>query len=391
MLVQMACTRSGAAPPPRSPLPPDGDRLWVCAYYLSGDQDTGRLPPQQIDCTAFSHLIHFGIIPNGDGTIGPVKGAITPEQSRTVVARVHAAGRKALVCVGTDEGAVHLRQALTAPVRPTLIRNLVDFVVTRGYDGLDIDMEPIADSDVAHYESFIAELRAQLTAANPKLLLTAAVASQPAMFARLQSKFDRIDLMTYDLAGPFPGNDTWYNAPLFDGGKRQLSDGQPYPSVESMVRQFVQAGVSRAKLGIGIAFYGYVWTGATGPQQSIKGVKVDDGVDYHTIMDQYYRPDRYHWDDAAQAPYLSLDGPMPADRKFISYDDARLCTLKVAYARRQGLGGLIIWELGGGYRASQPAAQRDALLQAVKRAWFGTNRQVGAKARRSPPRVRKRM
>lgn len=344
------------------------EKIWVSAYYLSGDQDTGRLPPQKIDCGAFTHLIHFGLFPNADGTLGPVKGAIPPEQSRTVVSLVHKAHRKVLICMGTDEGAVHLRQAFSDATRPTLVRNLVAFVVSRSYDGLDVDVEPLADADVAPYEKFIHEVREQLHAANPHLLLTAAVANQPALFARLQPCFDQMNLMTYDLSGPYPGNETWYNACLFDGGKKQMSDGQPFPSVQAMVQSFLQAGVSGRKLGIGVAFYGYVWSGVTGPQQSIKGVKVDDGVDYSTIMDRYYQPERYHWDDLAKAPYLSLDAPDPKDRKFISYDDERLCALKVGYVRQQKLGGLIIWELGGGYRSSQPEKQKDALLQAIKRA-----------------------
>ncbi len=343
--------------------------MWVCAYYLAGDQARGRLLPQQIDFTAFSHLIHFGIFPSADGTIDPVKGGITPEQSQTVVTLAHAAGRKVLVCMGTNE-AIHSHRALTDAVRPILVRNLVRFVVSRGYDGLDIDMEPLEDSDVAVYTQFIYELRAQLIIANPDLVLTAAVASEPALFARLQLQFDRINLMTYDLSGPWPGFLTWYNAALYDGGPRRMKDGEPYPSVQGMVEQFTRAGVPKEKLGIGIAFYGYVWSGASGPGQSIDGVKVDDSVDYYTIMDHYYQPRRYHWDAQAQAPYLSLSSPEPKEQKFISYDDERLCAAKIAYVRQQGLGGVIIWELGGGYRNNQPAERKDALLQAVKRAWL---------------------
>jgi hypothetical protein len=40
----------------------------------------------------------------------------------------------------------------------------------------------------------------------------------------------------------------------------------------------------------------------------------------------------------------------------------------VSYARNQGLGGVMIWEIGQGYRATQPSGQRDPLLQAVKQA-----------------------
>jgi chitinase len=83
-------------------------------------------------------------------------------------------------------------------------------------------------------------------------------------------------------------------------------------------------------------------------------------------MSNYYQPKLYHWDTNAQSAYLSIDPAGSANDKFISYDDEAACRAKVEYANRKGLGGLIIWELGGGYRADQPASQRDPLLQSIK-------------------------
>jgi GH18 family chitinase len=40
------------------------------------------------------------------------------------------------------------------------------------------------------------------------------------------------------------------------------------------------------------------------------------------------------------------------------------------FVRVKGIGGMIIWELSGGYRSDQPGGQRDRLLQAVKTAAF---------------------
>jgi len=82
-------------------------------------------------------------------------------------------------------------------------------------------------------------------------------------------------------------------------------------------------------------------------------------------MDQLYQPGYYGWDAGAQSSYLGIPG---ADPRFVSYEDATACTRKVQYVKTQGLGGLIIWELAGGYRASQPAGQRDLLLQSIKAA-----------------------
>lgn len=49
---------------------------------------------------------------------------------------------------------------------------------------------------------------------------------------------------------------------------------------------------------------------------------------------------------------------------FISYDDQRTCQSKVSYARNQGLGGVMIWELAQDHQSGQT----DPLLLAVKQA-----------------------
>ncbi len=338
--------------------------LWVTAYYAVWVQQAGALTPEKIDYSAFSHLIHFGVVPTDDGGIDAVKG-ITPAESAAVIAPAHKAGRKVLLSVGGWLTSAHFRAAYSDPHRAAFIGALVQMVQTRGYDGLDIDMEPLEAADAPGYETFIRQLRAQMTAANPKLLLTAATAAQPELFARLSPEFDQINLMTYDLAGPWQGFKTWHNSALYGSGTALMAPSRPFPSASEMVTRFVAAGVPRLKLGVGAAFYGDVWSGADGPGQPIAGVTMTT-VPYSVIMDTLYQPERYHWDVAASAPYLRIDGPQ---KQFVSYDNEALCAAKVQYARAQGLGGVMIWELGSGYLPNRPAGQRDPLLQAVKKAW----------------------
>jgi chitinase len=208
------------------------------------------------------------------------------------------------------------------------------------------------------------------------------------MFATLQSQFDQMNLMTYDLAGPYAGWVTWFNSPILDGGYRFPSTGGLVPSLEGAVTNFLANGLAAAKLGIGVAFYGDVWAGGTGtstggaalPRQSWTSPPTVTQMAYYGIMSTYYQTNLYRWDSAAQAAYLSIDNPGSANDKFISYDDEHTCQAKVTYARTRGLGGLMIWELGQGYWATQPAGQRNPLLQAIKQslampaiAQFGTN------------------
>jgi len=352
--------------------------LRVTAYYPGYRQS--YLTPSNIDFSAVTHIIHFSVMPNADGTLNTGANGLTPSYSTNLVARAHAAGRKALVCVGGAGSQAGFEGATTPANLATFISNLTNFVATYHYDGVDLDWEPLDASDSAQFTSLVNALQLALNGFNPRSLLTVATASQPGLFANLQSLFDQINLMTYDLAGAWPGWVTWFNSPIYDGGYRFPSTGGLIPSADGIVNDFIAAGVAPAKLAVGIAFYGVVWAGGAGtstggaalPRQTWTTAPTITAVAYFDLMATYYQSNLYHWDSSAQAAFLSLDNSGSSNDKFISYDDEHTCQAKVSYARNQGLGGVMIWEIGQGYRPTQPSGQRDPLLQAVKQAVFAT-------------------
>jgi chitinase len=93
-------------------------------------------------------------------------------------------------------------------------------------------------------------------------------------------------------------------------------------------------------------------------------------MSYANIMASYYNAGLRHWDPSAMATYLGSAAPLgPSQCNFIAYDDEQSVTAKGAYAQQYGLGGVIIWTIAQGYRASQPPGQRDLLLDAVRAAF----------------------
>ena len=253
-------------------------------------------------------------------------------------------------------------------------------MATRGYDGIDIDWESLPLSDAGQITNLVNGLRSALDSFAQHKLLTAAVGAYPpdppneeyTMFATLQNKFDQLNIMTYDLSGPYEGWVTWFNSPIFDGGFRFPSTGGLVPSVDGAVNNFLNNGVASGKLGIGIAFYGYVWTDGLGtsptsitqPRQSWTNAPTVSTPDYTTIIANYYQPNLYHWDLSAQAAYLGITNANPINNEFISYDDQRTCQAKVSYVRNHSLGGVMIWELAQDHTPNLP----DPLLQAIKQA-----------------------
>ena len=284
-----------------------------------------------------------------------------------------------MICLGGANTGPSISPVIADPVkRGAFIKNLIAFTSQRGYDGIDVDMEPILPADEPNFVQFVRQLRAGMKAANPNWLLTIPASGepgdQPKLCAELHNDFDQINIQTYDLSGAWEGWKTWYNGSLYGEGSSMLTGTRPYPSVAEKVNYYLAAGVPARKLGIGIAFYGYVWSGANGPTQSIAGVTTDT-LGYNAIMDQYFQPSAYRWDALAHAPYLSIGGAQGAGSKFISYDDPRLAREKVLYARTHGLGGVIIWEIGDGYRASQPVGHRNGPARRREKSGAGADRE----------------
>ncbi len=349
-----------------------GAGLWCTGYYPGWTQ--GYLRATNINYSALTHVIHFALLPQSNGTLDSSANVVTPANSASIITNAHAAGVKVLISVG---GAGSSFAGAAGPTyRATFISNLVQFAASRGYDGIDVDWEPLVAGDAANFTNLVISLRAAMNAANPQWLLTAATASQPGLYAAVQDRLDQINLMTYDLSGPWSGWITWHNSPLYDGGTRFPSTGGLVPSIDGMVNQFLAAGVPAVKLGVGVPFYGFVWSGGAGtptggaafPRQSWTTAPTTTTAAFRDILTNYYQPSRFAWDTNAQAPYLSINNSGAANDKFISYDDETSCRAKVRYAAARGLGGVMIWELSQGYRAEQPAGQREPLLQAMQQA-----------------------
>jgi chitinase len=355
--------------------------IWVSAYYagwMQGCGYKGHLSPEQIDYSAVTHILHFSLLPGPEGSVDKGMNCIYPENSSALLNTAHAANKKVLISVGGWDTETGFLEATNDGNRQRFITNLVNFLAERGYDGIDVDWEPLSSSSAAQYAAFITELRAALDSITPRPLLTAAVLWEPMIIASVQDKLDQINIMTYEISGPWPGWITWHNAPLYDGGYWFESTGKPVPSADGLVRDFLSAGINPNKLGIGIEFYGAVWSGgsgtptggATAPGQSWTVSPSVEVIPYFTIMDQYHQLQYYRWDSAAQAPYLSIDFIGSTYDKFISYDDETSCVEKIQYVKNKGLGGIMVFELGGGWRPAAPLP--DSLLQSIKDAAGGT-------------------
>jgi len=355
-------------------------RLWVQGYYVGYER--ALLPLAEIDFDTVTHLMVGRERPLANGTLSheyDIDATNGPIWARSAVDAAHAAGRKAILMVGGAGEIAGWQGAASATHRATFVTNLLADVDAYGYDGLDLDWEPLeGDTDKANLKALAQALRA----ARPSLLLTIPVGwfnpnymTPDPYWAEVAPLFDRINVMTYDMAGAdsqgWTGWQSWHNSALYN---TTPPTGSTPSAVDVSIRLgflAAPASVPASKLGMGLAFYGYCWQGVTGPHQDGGSISTSDGtMSYANIVAQYPVATNRLWDTIARVPYLSSVTPMgPQDCNFVSYDDAQSIAEKGAYARAQHLGSVIIWTIGQGHVASLPAGQRDPLLGAVRSAF----------------------
>jgi GH18 family chitinase/photosystem II stability/assembly factor-like uncharacterized protein len=346
---------------------------WVAGYLPGRRQDEG-FDAGLIDFSLVTHVIHHGIVPTPDGYIDLTTNSVGDANAQALVQAAHGATprRNVLISVsGTDN--VFL-SATSEANRAAFIGRLVNRCSLLHYDGISIDWESVPQTSESQFRTFLSELRTAMAARNPALLLTAASGPDDywGAFFWGQAYLDQIYLMLYDQSGPGWG-ETWHNAALY-----RPSGVHSYGSGQERVVDFLLRGIDRSKIGFGIPFYGCVWKGGqtsnggvTWHQQTFAPQPASQPTmresTYADIMDHIWPIAAHEFDEVAQVPFLSIDAVLPADDRFVSYDDASSVQQKVQYADQMGLGGIMIWELTQEYRPTDPRP----LSGAIKRALMG--------------------
>ncbi|MBB6099155.1 chitinase [Deinobacterium chartae] len=359
----------GEEPPP--PPPPGG--TWVMGYYVGYHHD--KYPLEAVNWQAMTHVAVGRLMPYADGTISTdfdIDWYNGPRWAKSVVDRAHANNRKTILMLGGAGTRGGFVGAASPQNRSTFVTNILKVVDQYGFDGVDLDWEPVEAEDQEPLRALAEELRAR----RPGLLLTLPVNYVNTTwsdldlpyYASIAPLFDRVNIMSYAMNGVYDSWHSWHSSAL-TGSTRNTPT-----SVETSVDAYINAGIEPGKLGVGIGFFGSCYSGVTGPNQfsdSMKLVADDNDMSYTNIMSSYYSEAVKRWDDRAKVPYLSSEVPLgPKGCNFVSYEDPQSIALKGEFVRSRGLGGAIIWNINEGYLPTAPAGSRDPLMDAVKQAFL---------------------
>ena len=245
LLAGCAVSQSEAAPR-NGAITPDGP--WIVGFYTAGlGQRVSEIPWRKI-----THLHLCCAAPGPNGNLA--ENWLQPASYSSIRSLARANYVKLVLSIYAESSVNNWFSNTSPDLIDAFVKNIAAYITSNDFDGVDLDWE--GEVNAFHYIRLITKLRSALPykflsidVYNPGSLVTVAAESY--------SSLDQVNVMCYDMAKGH--RVTWHNSALFQAGDVRLM------ACDWRIGAFVEAGVPKAKLGIGIPAYGYVWNGATEP------------------------------------------------------------------------------------------------------------------------------
>jgi hypothetical protein len=284
-----------------------------------------------IDLGALTRLNYFAVAANADGSLATTSSSGRSfDQLRTVVAAAHAATPPVPVSIVVDWHTPFVAIAQSPTASNAFVNNLVSFCSTYQLDGVDLDFEPdagtLTPTQKDAYGRLLSALHAQTSSRG--LLLSAAVqASQKIIPQAYLSDVDRYYVMDYDLA---------------------FNDAAPYDASVSYLESWADYGVPKAKLLMGVPFYGKSGTSWADSQS----------LSYASILSGYAA------EHGGALPASDLDRVTVGGTSW-GYNGVSTLRRKAQYVRQNGYAGVMVWQLAQD-RFAAGGSDQHSLLPALR-------------------------
>jgi hypothetical protein len=215
---------------------------------------------------------------------------------------------------------------------------LVRLAAELGVDGINVDVEQLDPLDREQYGQFLAALRAALRkeihGAQVSVATEAGERGVANASTAAASGVDRVFLMGYDYH--------WSGSPPGAVSPIDRSDG--IPTLRWSIGRYVEAGVPRDRILLGLPFYGTTWRTLAPDRASLV---VGNGIPWvphdhlDTLRDPAFAPTR---DPLELSEWFAE--PDGKEWLLTYYDSPATLRPKLALARDEGLAGAGFWALG---------------------------------------------
>ncbi len=227
------------------------------------------------------------------------------------------------------------------------------------YDGIELDWEFPTANQRDDFSRIIMRFRRELDKWNPKGEFIIATMEYPGKRYDKDSLIvacDQINLMTYGMyVGNYSDKRTGYNTPLESSTEFRSYNGNALNQAGHGPKEWIKAGYPAGKIGLGISFLATIFHKVDPPVQPGQ---------HYGWTNWYYIKDLpkegRHWDATSLVPWQASETDM------VTYEDTISTRIKVEYANALGIGGIMIYDLLGGYDSNAAEGKKDLLLQTVK-------------------------
>jgi chitinase len=328
----------------------------ILGYSFTGNDS--KWAPADYDFSEVTHITRCFLMFQEDGSM--TDGGIF-DPKLTELAKKN--GVKLLASVGGWAGGefdhTWYKMARDPKARQRFFDNLDKIITAAGYDGVDIDWEPLVRDElkepeiVANQKTF-AEFMMALRARFPKWIITAAIGVGPNTLKHISWKefgdsVDYVNLMAYDLAGSWTKHAA-HNANLYPTTDFVNKDDL---DVDAAVKAVLEKyKLPPGKLLLGVPFYGKQFsTDKMGQSVAPGALHPGEQIDYTAVAQLAASGDyKKLWDKGGHISYLERAN----GGHTVSYDDEKAIAEKCTYAKEKGLGGVFTWSLGTDLYAGRP-------------------------------------
>lgn len=273
-----------------------------------------ELPPDQIRYDKLTDIIFFSVYPDVDGNLLVTRlNQEDPNATTDLIRLAHENNVNVSLCVGgANTGSENFGTVVADPIkRAIMINQLVDFTLDNGFDGINLDWEPITDPD--NYALFISELKTAMEPNSLELSVDVYLQSD-GIKSEVFDLIDQLHIMAYYLHETLPHS--------------------TYEEAISGLEYWDGLGFPRSKTILGLPFFGKDTTLST----------PSDYFPYDWIVSNYH-----------PAPDVDQIGG-------INFNGIDTIKAKTQYVLENGYGGVMFWEL------SNDTTDETSLLTAITEA-----------------------
>ena len=324
--------------------PADENNLAIIAYYAGDANHVDSFPVEKLTHIIFS----FGHLKGNRLSIDNARDTATIQ--KLVSLKKANSNLKVLLSLGGWGGCEFCSPVFASDSgRKEFARSTKELLDYFNADGIDLDWEYPAiegypghayiPADKQNFTSLVSDLRNTL--GESKLISFAAggfekFLAESIEWQKVMPQLDMVNIMSYDLVSGF-SNVTGHHTPLY-------SSDSTKESADKAVRYLDSLGVPKSKMVIGAAFYARVWENVQPVNNGLyQGGKFKSFVP-HRVFPTVLSVDSgyvFQHDSATRSSYAYNT----SKKLFATFDDSTSVRLKTEYAIKNGLKGIMFWEL----------------------------------------------